>query len=111
MKLFVDELNTVTQNLISLSKTSLDEEDTGPLAGDTLVRSYRNKLRLMTTTPISGYGVDDIYLSNFGVMTNRDGSLSLDEAKFKSYFTAKPEQFSRLQQATLQHQVYQSLLK
>ena len=111
MKLFVDELNTVTKNLISLSKTSLKEEDTGPLAGDTLVRSYRNKLRLMTTTPISGYGVDDIYLSNFGVMTNRDGSLSLDEAKFKSYFTAKPEQFSRLQQATLQHQVYQSLLK
>jgi len=96
MKLFVDELNTVTQNLISLSKTSLKEEDTGPLAGDTLVRSYRNKLRLMTTTPISGYGVDDIYLSNFGVMTNRDGSLSLDEAKFKSYFTAKPEQFSAL---------------
>jgi flagellar hook-associated protein 2 len=96
MKLFVDELNTVTKNLISLSKTSLKEEDTGPLAGDTLVRSYRNKLRLMTTTPISGYGVDDIYLSNFGVMTNRDGSLSLDEAKFKSYFTAKPEQFSAL---------------
>ena len=96
MKLFVDELNAVTQNLISLSKTSLDEDDSGPLAGDTLVRSYRNKLRLMTTTPISGYGVDDIYLSNFGVMTNRDGSLSLDEAKFKSYFTAKPEQFSAL---------------
>ena len=96
MKLFVDELNAVTQNLISLSKTSLDEDDSGPLAGDTLVRSYRNKLRLMTTTPISGYGIDDIYLSNFGVMTNRDGSLSLDEAKFKSYFTAKPEQFSAL---------------
>ncbi|MDA8943437.1 flagellar filament capping protein FliD [Alphaproteobacteria bacterium] len=96
MKLFVEELNTVTKNLISLGKTNLKEEDSGPLAGDTLVRSYRNKLRLMTTTPISGYGVDDIYLSNFGVMTNRDGSLSLDEAKFKSYFTAKPEQFSAL---------------
>jgi len=96
MKLFVDELNAITQNLISLSKTSLDEEDSGPLAGDTLVRAYRNRLRMITTTPISGYGTEDVYLSNFGVMTNRDGTLSLDEVKFKSYFAAKPEQFSAL---------------
>ena len=96
MKLFVDELNTVTKNLISLSKTSLKEEDTGPLAGDTLVRSYRNKLRLMTTTPISGYGVDDIYLSNFGVMTNLDGTLSIDKVKFRSYFATNPSDFAAL---------------
>jgi len=96
MELFVNELNTVTQNLISLSKTSLDEGDNGPLAGDTLVRAYRNKLRLITTTPITGYGDDDIYLSNFGVMTNRDGTLSLDKAKFKTYFASKPEQFAAL---------------
>ena len=96
MKLFVDELNTITQNLISLSKTSIDEDDSGPLAGDTLIRAYRNRLRLITTTPISGFGDDDIFLSNFGVMTNRDGTLSLDEFKFKTYFAAKPEQFAAL---------------
>ena len=94
MKLFVAELNAVTANLTSLTKTSLTEEENGPLSGDTLVRAYRNRIRLITTTPIEGYGVDKVYLSNFGVMTNRDGTLSLNEAKFKAYFASKPQEFT-----------------
>ena len=94
MKLFVAELNAVTANLTSLTKTSLTEDENGPLSGDTLVRAYRNRIRLITTTPIEGYGVDKVYLSNFGVMTNRDGTLSLNEAKFKAYFASKPQEFT-----------------
>ena len=94
MKLFVAELNAVTANLTSLTKTSLTDEENGPLSGDTLVRAYRNRIRLITTTPIEGYGVDKVYLSNFGVMTNRDGTLSLNEAKFKAYFASKPQEFT-----------------
>lgn len=101
MKLFVEELNTVTKNLIDMSKTSLDEEDRGPLAGDTLVRAYRNRLRMITTTPIEGYGADPIYLSNFGVMTERDGTLSLNETKFKAYFAANPDEFNALTKSTV----------
>ena len=51
---------------------------------------------MITTTPISGFGDDDIFLSSFGVMTNRDGTLSLDEAKFKSYFAANPGGFAAI---------------
>lgn len=94
MKLFVAELNAVTANLATLSKTSLTEEENGPLSGDTLVRAYRNRIRLITTTPVDGYGADKVYLSNFGVMTNRDGTLSLNEVKFKAYFASKPQEFS-----------------
>ena len=96
MKLFVEEMNTITKNLINMNKTSLEKEQTGALAGDTLVRAYRNKLRTITTTPITGFGADPIYLSNFGIMTERDGSLSLNETKFKAYFAANPQQFSAL---------------
>ena len=95
MKIFVGELNTITNNLIEKTKTSTSE-DSGPLAGDTLMHAYKNSLRKITTTPISGYGTDDIFLSNFGVMTNQDGTITLDETKFKSYFAVKPEQFTAL---------------
>jgi flagellar hook-associated protein 2 len=95
-KLFVETMNTITNGLMTLNKNSLDEEERGALAGDTLVRSLRYKLRQMTTTPIVGFGADSIYLSNFGVMTNRDGTLSLNETKFKSYFTENPKEFTAL---------------
>lgn len=95
MQIFVSELNTITNNLIEKTKTSTTE-DSGPLVGDTLMRAYKSSLRKITTTPISGYGTDDIYLSNFGVMTNQNGTITLDETKFKSYFAAKPEQFAAL---------------
>ena len=96
MQIFVDELNSIMTNLNDAGKSSLDQDESGPLAGDTLLRTYRNRLRMITTTPITGFGPDDIYLSNFGVMTNRDGTLSLDETKFKGYFSSNPEEFSAL---------------
>ena len=49
--------------------------------------------------PSSGYGSDDIYLSYFGVLTNRDGTLSLDSDKFATYFAAYPDNFSALTQS------------
>ena len=95
-KLFVEAMNTITNGLMTLNNNSLDDEARGALAGDTLIRSFRNRLRLMTTTPIVGFGADSIYLSNFGVMTNRDGTLSLNETKFKSYFASNPTEFAAL---------------
>lgn len=96
IQLFVDEINTITNTLAEMNKTGTSDQTSGPLAGDTLVRSFRNQLRMITTTPITGFGDDDVFLSSFGVMTNRDGTLSLDEAKFKSYFDANPGGFAAI---------------
>ena len=48
----------------------------------------------MTTKPIIGYGDSDLFLSNFGVMTERDGSLTINETKFNEFFNANPDSFS-----------------
>ena len=96
IQLFVDEINSITNSLAEMNKTGTSDETSGPLAGDTLVRSFRNQLRMITTTPITGFGDDDVFLSSFGVMTNRDGTLSLDEAKFKTYFAANPGGFAAI---------------
>ena len=96
VQLFVDKLNSITNSLAEMNKTGTSADTSGPLAGDTLVRSFRSQLRMITTTPIPGFGEDDIYLSSFGVMTNRDGTLSLDTAKFDNYFDANPNKFAAL---------------
>ena len=51
------------------------EDDEGPLASDNLAKSYLRTLKNLTIKPIIGYGDEDVFLSNFGVMTERDGSL------------------------------------
>ena len=96
VQLFVDELNSITTKLAEMNKTGMSDDTTGALSGDTLLRSFRNQLRMITTTPIPGFGEEDVFLSSFGVMTNRDGTLSLDETKFKTYFTANPGGFAAL---------------
>ena len=56
----------------------------------------RRQLRNYTTTPITGFGDNDIYLTDFGVTTNRDGTLSLDTAKFQKTYEAIPDAFAAL---------------
>jgi flagellar capping protein FliD len=50
----------------------------------------------MTTTPLPGFQDQTLYLSNFGVMTELDGSISINETKFEEFFTANPDAFSAI---------------
>ncbi len=95
---FVTEVNTVRTSMTNMTAMGTDGGKGGPLRGDTLIRSYINRLRSITTTPISNYRDDPIYLSNFGVMTELDGSLSIDTLKFKEYFTSNPADFDAILQ-------------
>ena len=75
MQVMVDQINTIGTTLHDLSKRGAAGED-GPLAGDPYVMMLRRQLRSYTTTPVTGFGDSSIYLTDFGVTTNRDGSLS-----------------------------------
>ena len=73
---FVSELNNMISNLTALTyRGTPGEDDTGPLANDNLAKAYLRTLKSMTTKEIKGYGDSDLFLSNFGVMTERDGSV------------------------------------
>ena len=64
---FVTELNNMISKLKDLTfRGTPGEDDTGPLADDSLAKSYLRTLKSMTTKPIIGYGDNDIFLSNFG---------------------------------------------
>jgi flagellar hook-associated protein 2 len=95
---FVTEINTLRTSMTNMTAMGAGGGDGGPLRGDTLVRSYINRLKSITTTPIANYKDDPIFLSNFGVMTELDGSLSIDTIKFAAYFKEHPADFAALTQ-------------
>ncbi|MEX0503727.1 flagellar filament capping protein FliD [Alphaproteobacteria bacterium LSUCC0719] len=96
MQIMVDKINSISTTLRDLSKRGAANEEDGPLAGDPYVRMLRRQLRNYTTTPVTGFGDSSIYLTDFGVTTNRDGSLSLDSNKFQEAFLANPDAFTAM---------------
>ncbi|MBL6606340.1 MAG: flagellar filament capping protein FliD [Alphaproteobacteria bacterium] len=94
---FVTDLNFMINKLTELTyRGSPGGEDAGPLADDTLVKGYLRSFKRMTTTPLPGFQDQTLYLSNFGVMTELDGSVSINETKFEEFFTANPDAFSAI---------------
>ena len=94
---FVTDLNFMINKLTELTyRGSPGGDDAGPLADDTLVKGYLRSFKRMTTTPLPGFQDQTLYLSNFGVMTELDGSISINETKFEEFFTANPDAFSAI---------------
>ena len=60
-----------------------DETKQGALSDDPVAHAVSKKIRNFTTNGVTGFGSQDLYLSELGVQTNRDGSLSLNETTFK----------------------------
>lgn len=92
----VGEINFLLAFLKEQSKPGSNGEDGGPLNGDHFIRHVEKKIKNLTSTEIVGYDDEPIYLSNFGVVTERDGSLSIDETRFGDYFTENPEHFAAI---------------
>jgi len=98
MNVLVEQINEFNTTLADLSKRSLDGSDNGPLAGEPLVARIKRQMRAITTKPIAGYGDDPIYLASFGLKTERDGTITLDETTFKKAFQDNPADFSAIVQ-------------
>jgi len=96
MQTIVDNLNNLQSTLATMTRRATGNEEDGPLAGDALIRSLQNRLRSYTTTPITGFGANAVYLTDFGVTTARDGSVTLDTAKFKTAYEANPDSFAAI---------------
>ena len=90
----VSEINYLLSFLQEQSKPGANGEDGGPLNGDHFIRYTESKIKNLTSTAIKGYDDEDIYLSSFGVVTNLDGTLSIDENRFRDYFESNPEHFA-----------------
>ena len=93
MRTFVDALNTTGAMLREASKRGINGASSGPLVSDPTVAALKRSFAALTTTPLEGFGDDAVYLSNLGVRTERDGSLSFDSKVFQATMASNPAQY------------------
>ena len=96
LQVFVEQLNSSITSLKALTDRGSATSDPGALAGDPLASYLLKQLTSLTTQAIKGFGEETIYLTNFGVTTELDGSLTIDEDTFNSYFEQNPHYFAAI---------------
>ena len=87
---FVNIYNEVTSTIGTLTQNGVNGEEKGVLARDITVKSIQRNLRSMISAELPGYGSNGRYLSELGVKTMRDGSISLSEEDFNKAFAKEP---------------------
>ncbi len=90
MQQFVDSINDVKTYLLTETKRGVDGAEDGSLVGDVAANQILRELNALTTREIVGYSADNYYLSNLGVQTERDGSISLNTKRFDAAISANP---------------------
>jgi flagellar hook-associated protein 2 len=93
MQALVEQVNITRKLLTDLSARGAGDTTAGALAGDRLIEKLKADLTNLLAAPISGFGGSAKRLSDFGVATNRDGSLRLDGNRFEKAFAADPAAF------------------
>ena len=96
MSNFVDTLNDLKEHLGRITRRSTDSLSQSTLASDPAVRGMQTQLNNLLREPISGFGTGDFYLAEMGIITNRDGSISLNEEKFENVFATDKSKFFAL---------------
>lgn len=90
VKDFVSQYNSVMSFLsekMDVGDPSKSDNTTGALAGDSTLISLQSKLQ---STVLSGKTVNGVSASTLGLSVDRNGTLSLDETKFKAQLAKNP---------------------
>lgn len=90
VKDFVNQYNSVMSFLsekMDVGDPSKSDNTTGALAGDSTLISLQSKLQ---STVLGGKSVNGVSASTLGLSVDRNGTLSLDESKFKAQLAKNP---------------------
>ena len=78
LQALVDSVNKLKTVLNDKTFRGSASAEPGELASDPAVRSLKNQIENNIKSSLIGFGADGVYLSNLGVRTNKDGTLSLN---------------------------------
>lgn len=84
---FVEKFNELVDTLKQLSSYDSANKQSGPLLGDSAVRSVESQLRKLLSTSSKGADGNISSLATVGITTDRSGKLSLDSAKLNETLT------------------------
>ena len=90
MNSLVSSINITKKLFSSLTDRELD----GALADDPIVAAIERQLDKYFNGGVIGFFTSNVYMSELGVSTNRDGSISLSESKFRSAMAVEPSSSS-----------------
>ena len=96
MKEFMETINSTRNKLNELTKIGSDTVEEGPLARNIVVKSLKKGINDLLTGPIKGFGSTSLYLSELGVRTNQDGTLSLNETTFNTQLDTNSKVFDSI---------------
>ncbi|MGP9823384.1 flagellar filament capping protein FliD [Ectopseudomonas khazarica] len=88
---FVSAFNALMSSFDSLTASGGESGSRGPLAGDASVRAIEGMLNQLVRTPFGG-----VSLTEFGIVADRGGKLTIDSARFEKAVAANPEGFEKL---------------
>ena len=82
--------NSVNSTIDTLTNNGVDGTEKGALARDVIVSGIKRNIRSIVTDALPGFEDNPRYISELGIRTERDGSLSLTEEDFKENFSREP---------------------
>lgn len=88
---FVSAFNAVMSSFDSLTGSGGESSARGPLAGDATIRSIENMLNQVIRKDFGG-----MTLMEFGIVSDRNGQLTIDAARFDKAIANNPEGFEKL---------------
>lgn len=92
----LSQINALRSYIDTTTRRGVNGSEPGPLAGDPTIEAIKRDLMNLTTAPLSGFGDDPVYLSDVGVQTELDGTLSLDAEQLRDVLDTQPEKFQAL---------------
>ncbi len=88
IKTMIDAYNEIINHINSNSGYDTEQNKGQPLFNESLTRSVKRRLSAVITAGISGLSPDTKALSQVGVETGKDGTLTLDESVLSSKLTS-----------------------
>ena len=97
----INSLNDFKLEIDRLTYIDVDADNNGPLAMDPSVTRIKSNFKKLPLEALSGYGDSNIYLSQLGIKTNKNGEYYFDQATFDRTWASNPEYFNALKDNNL----------
>ena len=88
IKKFVDEFNSLGKQFVALRNYDPTTKKAGPLLGDAFLRAVEGEVRGKLTDRVGGVTGNYQSLASIGIVTAKDGTLTLDDAKLQAALSA-----------------------
>ncbi|MDC3140868.1 flagellar filament capping protein FliD [Alphaproteobacteria bacterium] len=86
----VSAINTAKEVLNSKTFRGDASNEAGELSSDPVINNLKKQIDSLVRSPLAGFGANSLYLSNLGIRTQKDGTLSLNTTILKNELKNNP---------------------